>query len=148
MSGKDELSFVPPAILNRVDYWTKIFKELKLTANLPDPVVKAFRQHPNAASKSLGYCHMGGEGRSGGYIAFDAEQDGEMLDQTVVEELCHWYSGATDATRGMQEFMLRVIVGVGGGTLPEVGEWWQRLRAGLCHLSKNMGSLSLGSKAP
>lgn len=71
--------------------------------------VKFFAQHPGSNRQLYGQCVFTGPDQG---IWLNAELGGELLEQTIVEELAHWFSGSMDFTREFQEWLVRLMVRV------------------------------------
>lgn len=92
---------------DRASKWIRIIRAAGLAGpGSSDPEVFGFRQHPNSPAPAWGYCRWPSMGDPGIYLNY--ESSGELLDQAILEELCHWYSGERDFTRGFQEWLLRL----------------------------------------
>lgn len=105
-NGRDILP-ATKEMLKYVDKWEAICKANMLFGT---PVVaKAFRQHPNStAGAVMGFTRFGEDGG----IFLNIENSGEALELTVIEELAHWHSNQRDFTRGFQEWLIRLTLGI------------------------------------
>ena len=70
----------------------------------PKPTVKGFDELSNAESECLGFYNPGEP-----YIYIRNDIGGDMLLETALEEISHYVTGATDKSRDMQNFLLRLI---------------------------------------
>jgi len=72
------------------------------TTKAEAPKILAFREPPK--DKILfGFARPEG-------IFLNIEVSGELLEQTVIEELAHYYSGQGDFSRGFQEWLIRLVM--------------------------------------
>ncbi len=104
-----QLGRIPSAptslMIERVEFWQKVIVAASLSGPSDAPAIYSFSQHPNAPSRAWGYCIW--QGPDAG-IYLNEELGGELLDQTILEELCHWHSQDRDFTSGFQEWLLRL----------------------------------------
>jgi hypothetical protein len=69
------------------------------------PHIRGFNELTECESECLGYYKPGGD-----TIWIRNDQGGKQLLETVLEELCHYVTGATDCSRDFQNWLMRMIV--------------------------------------
>lgn len=100
--GVEELTTIEPKVLDRANYWESRIQACNLSSTRGPAPVRQFYQHPSAVSKLYGFCDSKGIG-----LNKELGTEGELLDRTILEELCHWHSGCKDFTREFQEWIIR-----------------------------------------
>jgi len=73
----------------------------------PCPAIRGFDELTNGESECLGYYKPGGS-----TIWIRNDQGGKHLLEIVLEECCHYVTGATDCSRDFQNWLMRLIVRV------------------------------------
>lgn len=83
--------------------WTML-ESLKLTNGKAPPVAKSFQSIADGSGTTLGYFLPGGD-----TIYLHTDLGGKGLFKTVLEEISHYLTGASDMSRDIQEYFLSLI---------------------------------------
>jgi hypothetical protein len=76
-----------------------------LVGDLPMPKVKGFDELTNAESECLGFYKVGDD-----CIHIRNDVAGDLLYETVLEEVSHYVTKATDCSRDFQNFLMRLFI--------------------------------------
>lgn len=104
--GVDLLDTVPDNFTARTWHWQSLIIDAGLAkgeGTPASPKLRAFSQHPGANQKLWGFATPEA-------IYLNHELGGELLDQTIIEELAHFHSGCCDFTREFQEWLIRFAI--------------------------------------
>ena len=105
---KYQYNFMPAskAVHNAVEHIWSQLESMNLTLNKEMPTVQCFSEIMSDSKSKLGFYKFG---TNEIYINADLmESPTFMLYQTVLEEISHYVSGASDCTRDFQDFAFRV----------------------------------------
>lgn len=89
----------------RVRQLWSVFEQVDMTFGKEWPSITVFDEVSDGGEEKLGYAD-----NIGIYIRKDLLGDNSLLDQTIMEELIHYVSGAKDYTRDFQNFTIKLLI--------------------------------------
>lgn len=102
--SETEATYEAKVALARVWSW---IEAANMTNHRHCPDIKGFDELTDGESECTGYYRAGGD-----TIWIRNDQGGKQLLETVLEEVTHYVTGATDCSRDFQNFLMRMIVRV------------------------------------
>ncbi len=103
-----ERKFFPPneALTNTLDRVWAVVVDNEMANGREKPDAQLFWEQMEAECEKFGYCDF----KKGIFVHTDyATEENDALDLTVLEEVGHWCSGATDCSRDFQQWWMRLV---------------------------------------